>query len=420
MSHEGATGSIRGGCRLLLCTGVVFLILVVSLSASARGAVAVWNWRRAPDPTPTNGTALWDVSCSSRTACTAVGGLENAAGALVERWNGHRWSIEPAASFAESRHANLNAVSCRSKASCIAVGVVGRWPMVERWNGSRWSYQPTPRTAATRNGSLAGISCASKSCMAVGSTGSKALTEYWNGKSWSVQPLRWPHRLHVPYADLSAVSCSRDGACVAVGSFAVSGVQCGLTLIERWDRKRWAFQRNPGTGWCTASNGWPNVELNGVSCKSKSMCVAVGDSVTGSGSALDSVHRIHPFTFGAPLFPYGEGAIAERWNGRTWSDISPQRGEQQGRLLGVSCRAGACTGVGGGGLDSQGEATAPVVDLWNGITWTYPNTHTFGGKSNAITLDAVSCPSPRACIAVGWNSPASHSQPDYPIIASGP
>jgi hypothetical protein len=63
--------------------------------------------------------------------------------ALAERWNGSQWSIIP--TIAPNGSALL-AVSCTSGTACTAVGYqpgrrLFRLPLVERWNGSRWSIQ---------------------------------------------------------------------------------------------------------------------------------------------------------------------------------------------------------------------------------------------------------------------------------------
>jgi hypothetical protein len=89
-------------------------------------------------------------------------------------------------------NASLSGVSCRSAASCVAVGAywggngVGA-PLAEVWNGKRWTETKPPASGSglAING-LAAISCASPArCVAVGTTGPppKAVIESWNGKA---------------------------------------------------------------------------------------------------------------------------------------------------------------------------------------------------------------------------------------------
>jgi hypothetical protein len=94
------------------------------------------------------------VSCTSNTACTAVGSYTNGEPdelPLAERWNGTRWSIQRAATPPGTDNiifgpgtANiiLTDVSCPSKTVCVASGSYtvnsGNYlPFVERWNGRR-------------------------------------------------------------------------------------------------------------------------------------------------------------------------------------------------------------------------------------------------------------------------------------------
>jgi hypothetical protein len=65
------------------------------------------------------------VSCGSPTACLAVGKVEQYspgwaaflyAGALVERWDGRRWSIQPTAEMTPT------GVSCPSPTACTVIG----------------------------------------------------------------------------------------------------------------------------------------------------------------------------------------------------------------------------------------------------------------------------------------------------------
>jgi hypothetical protein len=142
---------------------------------------------------------------------------------LVERWNGKRWSIQPTPRL----QGDLAGVSCSSETACIAVGQVGIYngydsyerTLVERWNGAKWSVQQTPIVGAG-NSSLSGVSCVSPTaCTAVGSQDPGVprgvpLVERWDGKSWSIQPTP----VTQSGGGLAAVSCTSTRWCMAVGS----------------------------------------------------------------------------------------------------------------------------------------------------------------------------------------------------------
>ncbi len=218
----------------------------------------VWTGRLLP-------RSLTSISCSAATTCTAVGGK------LAFRWDGRRWRSQRTARPRRSALGGvaLQAVSCPSERSCLAVGNNGCESLAERWNGSRWADLRTPDAGdCTKRGtgapSFTGISCASpRACIAVGtiqplneSQIDRPLTERWNGLRWSMQRTG---------EVTSALSCPAAGSCIAVG------VQPPLVNAERWNGIHWTAQplpvpRTPELGW----------SLNAVSCASSTSCIAVG------------------------------------------------------------------------------------------------------------------------------------------------
>jgi hypothetical protein len=118
-----------------------------------------WSLRRHPDLVCSNGGndhggyTLDGVSCTSSTACTAVG-------TGVYRWDGGRWSAQPAPIGADE----LSGVSCTSTSACTAVG-----PNIYTWSGLHWSSVRIPRPAHVTTAALSSVSCMSpESCVAVG------------------------------------------------------------------------------------------------------------------------------------------------------------------------------------------------------------------------------------------------------------
>jgi hypothetical protein len=167
------------------------------------------------------------VSCSSSTACTAVGYWEKGKAAtlepIVESWDGSKWadqavavpkggidvsldsppnwSIEPTASTKGAADSFLNAVSCSSASSCQAVGYAidpkTTPTLAEGWNGRTWQDETIGNPTKDADNYLYGVSCVSAtSC---GSTGNSTVTltspsltlaEAWNGKAG--KPTRHP------------------------------------------------------------------------------------------------------------------------------------------------------------------------------------------------------------------------------------
>ena len=80
------------------------------------GGSSGWTIQSTPNPTGTNSSHLAGVSCTSASACTAVGYYYNSkAGGyapLAVRWNGSRWTIQGAANAAGAGNSYLDGVSC--------------------------------------------------------------------------------------------------------------------------------------------------------------------------------------------------------------------------------------------------------------------------------------------------------------------
>ncbi len=213
-----------------------------------------WNghgWSIVPSPNvpPTstnrfNENVLSGVSCSSPTACVAVGHYFTGQidKSLIESWNGDVWSIMPSPAPGDDE---LNGVSCTGAAACIAVGFSnndGGVTLIESWNGHVWSIVPSPNLSSGSN-SMNGVSCRSgEACVAVGiafdigANRGHTLIESWNGHVWSI--VASPNRSSSN--GLTAVACSGGAACIAVG---ISGISSNgeQTLIESWNGHVWSI-----------------------------------------------------------------------------------------------------------------------------------------------------------------------------------
>jgi len=221
------------------CVAVGFVFVTGGTSTFAeRWNGRRWSIQQIPNPKPNPGlgapieNSLAGVSCTSSRFCIAVGvagAPEISRGStLAERWNGSTWSIQQTQNPSPNPDPDdaLNAVSCTSRSACTAVGSanVGQGffePEAQRWNARRWSTQlPTPNPAANAvqlSLSVNGVSCTSRrACTSVGSFSndfrSLTLAQHWNGLSWSDQ--RTP-RLGLV---LNGVSCTSATVCIAVGS----------------------------------------------------------------------------------------------------------------------------------------------------------------------------------------------------------
>jgi hypothetical protein len=349
----GAAPALRGNLLGVSCTSATACMAVGSAGGPNFNADLLadrWNgatWTVVPVPKPPHaeGGDLATVSCTAPTACMAVGGYgtKRASALLAERWNGTAWSVVPMpkGGFAAP---DLTGVSCSTTNSCAAVGcdLNGDFcagTVAYEWNGTAWRPEPTP--AGT--GQLTSVSCTAPSaCMAVGGGSKGTLAEQWNGRAWSAVPSPNPPK-NRGFLELDGVSCLATG-CEAVGSYAdnAGGV---VTLAERWNGHTWSIQKSPNP-----PGGL--VGLGGVSCSAADACTAVGNYDNSTGATL---------------------ATALRWNGTAWALQAPANPHTTPfvtvTLSGVSCPAAAsCATVGYNVFGSEG-ATRALAEGWNGSRW---------------------------------------------------
>ncbi len=304
--------------------------------------IETWDgtaWLTATTPVEGQTSALHGVSCSSSTSCMAVGTYGTAVDlyplTLIESWNGTTWATSSSASPGTSENV-LNAVSCTSSTSCIAVGFDSSGSalqtLVETWDGSSWSTTPSPDLGTVDN-VLTGISCtdAGDFCVAVGYTqdssgDTQPLIETWNGETWAIASSPDPDGIFNP---LNSVSCADATDCVAVGTSYVSGSE-DQALAYEWNGTDWTITPSPND---TVSNS-----LEGVSCDSATDCVAVGNTDYQPQTEIDD------------------------WNGVSWSpSASPNEGLSS--LSGVSCSDSTdCVAVGGYQISNEGLSNETLVE----------------------------------------------------------
>jgi hypothetical protein len=393
----GLTGLLS---RVLAFTASGCAIPAVLLATAASASASGWARQRAAKPASKD-SILTAVSCTSRKACVAVGYFNNmsrrstpeverwnGARALVERWNGVRWSIQP--NPAGSRPSVLNGVSCTSATACTAVGSAPPFvvaggvgaPLVERWDGSSWSIEATKVFAFGPGfgGGLFGVSCASRAfCAAVGDWGfpESSLLGRWNGRAWSWFTFGPGHS---GGTTSPAVSCVSATACEGVGEWNVA------SSGEPTEPATWHWN---GKGWSEFDFSFQSAEsqatFTAVSCPARYTCVEVGSGVPSAmsvdGSAWSPTPAVSPA--GAVSYgltgvscvsgtscaaggsystaygpPYKNYALVEGWNGSSWTiKLTGTPGE----LSGVSCvSANACTAV-GATTNSPGD-TVPMIE----------------------------------------------------------
>jgi subtilisin family serine protease len=369
---------------------IVVKVLSKTMNGQDRVATTAWSNETSVAPSGAKSDGLNDISCAAGGSCMAVGSLVNSAGATVpaaEKWNGAAWALAtppaPAGSPSE-----LKGVSCATTTACMAVGykqVSGAaQPLATQWNGSAWAEtSPAPAGPAGYRSYFTDVACtAANSCEAVGysvpTSGAeiiKTLVSHWNGSTWAIKASANPN---TPGGEpsqednkLEGVSCASATVCVAVGAHyrSFGEEQINSPLIERLSGAEWVNQE------AAPVSGVPNAWLNGVSCPTTTWCMAVGSKA---------------YSPTGPFLP-----LTERWTGSAWVNNSPGvEANGAGQLTGVSCTSpGACRTV----------STNSRAMHFEGLYWKTeaPQAPANSDSSQAPRLWGVSCPTPAECHVVG-------------------
>jgi hypothetical protein len=190
---------------------------------------------------------LIGVACPTSTSCFAVGVSSTVSGktativTVAERWNGVSWTKIPTPKLAGGAIGVLTAVACSSTTNCTAVGETQSsliadttTMLVEHWNGATWTVVANPSPTGSSSAALVGVSCRSAaSCYAVGgyttATTNGPLVEHWDGATWSIVPS--PGVANATMSGLGSISCPTGHSCVAVGGYSVGNNS--FTLAER-------------------------------------------------------------------------------------------------------------------------------------------------------------------------------------------
>ncbi len=164
-------------------------------------------------------------------------------------------------------------------------------------------------------------------------------------------------------SSLFGVSCVSRSWCMAVGGPDQGN---GGLFAERWQGSKWSVVRAPLPSGASASG------FNGVSCTSQRACTAVGYAV----------------------YPNVVGQVVERWNGSRWriESMPTVPGAQTTELYAVSCASStACKAVG----EADSSENDALAESWDGSHWTIDG---FGFQDGS--LFGVSCTSSTSCTSV--------------------
>jgi hypothetical protein len=295
---------------------------------------------------------------------------------VAERLSGTTWTMQ---ALPHEPGGNLEAVSCSSVQSCLAVGTINERDgtlvqLAEYFNGISWVVVPTPTTGT--QSSLSSVSCVSSgSCIAVGQTGGQQhpLVERFDGRNLTIVAVPPPE-----YADpevfgskysgavLQEVSCASSSSCDAIGWDEIA-LQTAGGFAEHWDGTSWHLEAYPAPANSVYYNG-------GLSCTAGG-CIALG-------------YGTH-----APYMMRFDGTS---WTLAPFTMVPHLRNYPAFRSL--SCTSLVlCTVVG-----IKKALVEPTLLLrFNGTTWrTQPMPRALT-RTQRAGLAGISCPNSHSCTAVG-------------------
>ena len=337
-------------------------------------------------------------SCISGRFCMAVGDstADGHASAMAQRWNGSKWIPESVPSPAHGANVFANGVSCAASTRCMFVGdhraaKGAASDLAEAWSGSAWQIVPDTGPAHSGFSGLNDVACPYSSfCLAVGLAGrgktNQGTAFIWrNRKTWRQVPV--PHPSQARTSELGAVACGDGANCMAVGSYTTAAGQ-DLPFAARWHEGRWVLLTVP------AASGQKFTSLQGVSCGTITSCVAVGHTEDKSRKKL-----FH--------------AVAETWNGDKWR-VSMLRREPS-LFIGVSCPSPTHCFASGDTFPAALNAARPLIEFWNGRTWTNQDAAQTFRPRNGNVLQHVSCATRLRCEAVGFRYDPGVSNSDQTL-----
>jgi Kelch motif protein/galactose oxidase-like protein len=387
-------------------------VILFAPFASAAVTVTWGTGSKAPLPsgaaTSNQFVGVASVSCTSAGNCVAVGNYDDTTphqqGLLLTETNG-TWAAAKAplpagaGSGVAAPGVFLTSVSCFSLGNCAAVGSYidtsnHQQGLLLTDSGGAWSAVKAvlPAGAATDPAvDMSSVSCSDAgNCVAAGSyfdssnhLQSALFTE--SGFSWGqgveVQP---PAAAANPIVSVNSVSCSPVGDCAAVGSYQDSSndVQ-GLLLTESSGTWTAAKATMPA-----GADSNPGVTLTSVSCAPTGECAAVG-----SYSASNNPQGV--------LLTESSGT----WGDGVEATLPADAGSQPGvALSSVSCASAGNCGAVGSYFDDSFNQHIVLLDessgAWgDGVEATLPDNA--GSSPGYAAVMSVSCASAGNCSAVG-------------------
>jgi hypothetical protein len=356
----------------------VVMVVASALATGSSGVMAAGAPRLPAAPQERD--ALRNVAATSARNAWAVGFHWNFGARiyqpLIERWNGHKWSVAQASLPGRSSSPGLlNDVSALSATYAWAVGRttpgVDARTLIEHWNGKAWKVVPSPNIAGAPSALESVTATSASNAWAVGEytvrSVSKALIEHWNGRAWRRVPDGTASGVS---GLLHSVAATSSSDAWAVGT-AITG-NTGQTLTLHWNGRMWrrVASRNAGR----PSNFF------GVAAASPKNAWAVGSGLHGTAQLT----------------------LIEHWTGTAWKVLptpNPSSGRNPSLFAVAAPSAKFALAVGAFFTASGGGRT--LAERWSGTAWKVVPTPNVGGSAAINNFTGVSALSASDAWAVG-------------------
>jgi hypothetical protein len=389
-----------------------------------------WNgtaWSVVAATLPAGGVSgqIWDMAVNSSNDVWAVGNYSDGSNSfeLIERWNGLQWSTVAGANPSPTDN-ELHGVVVVSANNVWAVGAytpadVGK-TLVEHWDGAAWTQVTSPNLG-TGDNALQDVS------IVQGSSGH----DIWAAGDYSPTPgaTRQTLTLHYDGTTWGAITSPNQGAgdnvlngvraissgdVWAVGSYTTGAIV--YTLAEHWNGSAWSIAQtiDPGSVnlfsmvYATAGNNvWaagystsgstqaPLIEHWNGSAWSISMNAPVGSSGTTEGITGGSSGDLWAVGSYAATSIAPPGALAEHYNGTTWSPVYAPNAPANNEILYAESALSAndvwAVGFSLGYIQGTTQGNRALIEHWNGSSWsiaTIPHPGTPGDQ--LLSVKAVS------------------------------
>jgi hypothetical protein len=442
-THGKDARRVVTGWAAVALAGAVLAIALAGATPAVAGPAFPWTATEAPVPSGAASSAFAypatfiQEQCISDSTCIAVGSYKDTSGetwGLIETLSGGTWSATAAPEPVDadsSNFAGLNSVSCTSATACTAVGYYTNdlgysAALVVTLSGTTWTAAAAPQPSGSDddNTKLSSVSCtAATACTAVGAdatsaTSSDGFTDTLSGATWTAAQVGLPSNAATtnPTGSLVQVSCTSDTTCTAVGSYKdSSGYTAPLidTLSSSWAAVEAPLPGDSGTD----GDGQLNATLASVSCTVSTACTAVGSY---NDSSTDNSRG-----------GYAWGLI-DSLSGTTWSAVSAPEpgtagtdtaGNQGAHLVSVSCSSATWCAAVGGFQDSgvAGGFAYGLIDTGSGTSWSADAAPQPSGAGTDMDgeelsgLVSVSCDSDTYCAAAGSYHDTNGHHPGYLI-----